>query len=277
MSLSQPFGAGRLLISGTFQEVADYVVPNEACADLQGLKGTLKRYPTVVEFLKKFEAKGLAFSVASPLSSQARIEAVFLEGGRVMACEATIGGTRHLFLGQRLRQSLRASGQSIVRDFGAWCWLALDTRLTPFEYHPVPFKTNELEEFHEAYADYWGLSTDYETARTGLAIYPESEWTGVLVGSLEPATSVREAFRGCGEGTEAPFEEGLDWGALEEADDFMAAWREVPGYGLQVLLTREGYGRLREQDRVVVRATQPAKGPLPTKLSLLWSPREVEP
>ncbi len=88
---------------------------------------------------------------------------------------------------------------------------------------------------------------------------------------------MREYFRGRGKKTAVPFEEGLDWGASGEEGQFVAAWREVPGYGVQVLLTREGYGRLRKEDRAVMRATQSAKGPLPTKLSLLWSGQEVEP
>lgn len=92
MSLSQPFGVDRLVIGGSFQAVADHVVPNEACADIQGLKGKLSRYPAIPDFLRKFEARGLAFSIASLLSPRSRIDTVFADGKRTMAREATIRG-----------------------------------------------------------------------------------------------------------------------------------------------------------------------------------------
>ena len=276
MSLYEPFGVGNLLVSGGFRRVEDRVVPNDACADPSLLRDKLPAYPTVPDFLTRFERREMPFARAAPYGFRHTLEAVFLDRRRVMACEATLDGTRHYFLGQRLRRLLREQGESVVRGYEGWAGVVLDTRTSPFNVRdPAAVRTAEVEEFREGWEDFSGFSDDYLTLQEGLLFYPQFEGTAELIGTLEAAVPIGEYFEGRGRAAKRAVEDGMDWETFGPEGIFAA--RRDAGHGRQVLLTREGYRHLRERDFVVVRATRPARDSAPEKLSLVWSAQGVSP
>ena len=289
MSLTQAFGVGRLFIEGKFQNVSDHVVPNHVCTDWQSLAAKLPSYPTAPEILRNppFTRRPLAFARRPDIDPFPNpIEAAYLEGDKVMACEATWDGVPHYFLGWRLRQRLQVSGQSVVRRFveGNYCSVPLDTRATPWAFDAPPIRRQELdtpaslEEFWENGHDPDGFVTDYATGCRGLVFFSIYERHAELTGSVDPASPVTGYVAVAGDRVAAPLEDGLEWTAFKAEGNTVAAYRERGAtHFRRAFLTREGYAFLRRRDMAIFRAFRPTEGASPKQLKELWLAREVQP
>ena len=225
-------------------------------------------HPAVPEFLKRYERKGLAFA-RTPDAFRRRIEASFHDGDTAMACEASYEGVAHFFLSQPLRRFLRASGLSIVRDYGTWASPVLDTRTMPFELPRDPPKAAvEDWTFLENHPGYWGVATDFVTASADLVFYVDA-FERKLIGAFHAATPLRASLE-VAHGDGVGWKDGLTWETRGEA---VLAASLAGTEGWRTFLTREGFRRLRDRDLTVLRAVRAGKDGPWERLEVHWSPR----
>ena len=275
MSLFEPFGVGSLYLpaSGSIQHVEDRIVPNDLLADWQSLREKARAHPTVPEFLKRYERRGLAFSRA-PDCFRRRIEASFHEGDNVMACEASYEGTPHFFLSQPFRRFLRASGLSVVRDYGASAWPVVNTQTTPYEMPraastPAPL----VWSFWEDVPYHPGIGTDFVAPLADLVFYVDA-FEAKLLGAVGAATPIREHF-GTVKEEEPGWRDGLPW-EIRGNPPLVASLPPLPGTeGWRIFPTREGFRRLRDRGLAVVRARGPGRDAPWEHLEVYWSPKEA--
>ena len=271
MSLSEPFGVGTLNLCGTLQKVEDRVVPNDLLADGQSLHEKAKVHPTVPQFLARYTRKELAFSRA-PDCFRRRIEASFHDRDTVMACEASNEGVPHFFLSQPFRRFLRASGLSVVRDYGGSTWPVINTQTAPFELpqavsRPPPFLWSA---FWEGMPYTSRIATHLVASLEDLVFYVDA-FESKLIGSLREPETIRGHFGPALE-EDLGWGDGLPWDIRGRPVLAASLPPDRDKEGWRIFLTREGYQDLRDHGKAHVRAARPGEDTPRERLDVDWPP-----
>lgn len=280
MGFYQAFGAGRLSVDGDRREIVDYVVPNGRCDDTSKLKCDLAGYQNLPTYVSKnYQKVGLLFSREVGWGGVGLVTSVYQDGsGRTAACVgSTEDGVEHYYLAQNLRHALASAKLSVVRDFGEWCHPILDTRRSDFPLGRLQVSKPELEAdaFREAVRDYDGFSSDFVADFTSLCHVWQDNYTCDLVGTAKAATPLWKYFASIGSiRAGGLFPDGLEWTRIAEDGKTLLASRELPD-GKAMYLTREGFAQLRKNRLVVLRATKKADESRWERLSVLWTPEEI--